>query len=84
MRTFKLLVSITVLAACAGGGPNEPTATDQRSRFPNLIDHGGAPTSDEDWSVMPFADQGAWFGFGLPADGPGAGVGAKRKPNQFG
>lgn len=40
-----------------------------RARFPDIIDHHGQPSAAEDWSVMPFADQGAWFGFALtPAD----------------
>jgi len=44
---------------------------DLRLQFTDLIDHHGVPEEAEDWSVMPFSDQGAWFGFSLPPDGSG-------------
>ena len=57
-----------VLAGCSrrdGSVAAEPTS-DQRREFPDLIDHHGVPAAAEDWSVTPFSDQGAWFGFALP------------------
>lgn len=38
---------------------------DELPHVGNLVDHRIAPAAAEDWSTIPFCDQGAWFGFGL-------------------
>ncbi len=43
-------------------------AQDRALSFPNLLEHRGVPAEAEDWSFAPFADHGAWHGFGLPPE----------------
>lgn len=38
------------------------------SGLPGMLAFEGMPGGAEDWSFLPFSDQGAWFGFGLPTD----------------
>jgi len=71
------LIWSVLLATCFGCGDSRPPAEVHVSRdsFPDFIDHRIVPEAAEDWSIMPFADQGAWFGFGLPTDSGDPGVG---------
>ncbi len=55
-----LLLLVSLLAAGCSTPPPEPVQ--------DVLSHHGAPAEAEDWSFVPFADQGAWFGFGLPPD----------------
>jgi len=61
MRNLLLIAVSLVLVGCQ--------VEDQRHAFPDLIDHHGVPVAAEDWSLVPFTDQGAWFGFALPPAG---------------
>jgi putative isomerase len=63
-----------VCFGCAGAAPPS-RAPISRDAFADLIDHRGVPTATEDWDTVPFSDQGAWFGFGLPTMSGQPGVG---------
>jgi len=43
-------------------------AGDLISEAPGMLSLSGTPSGSEDWGFAPFSDQGAWFGFSLPAD----------------
>ncbi|MEE4273745.1 MAG: trehalase family glycosidase [Thermoanaerobaculales bacterium] len=69
---MRKLIWAGLVAVCVGCGKPAPPPVDysiERGDFVNLMDHRGVPAGAEDWSIMPFADQGAWFGFGLPVAG---------------
>ena len=66
MRSIICLLMAVVLAGCAGTGLRIDTPQESPILASGCLDHRITPAAAEDWSVMPFADQGAWFGFGLP------------------
>jgi len=71
MAVLLALFALHVLLVPAGCSRREAAApvrgdADLRRAFPDIIDHHGAPAAAEDWSLVPFADQGAWCGFALP------------------
>ncbi|MEM8931726.1 MAG: hypothetical protein AAGE94_11170, partial [Acidobacteriota bacterium] len=57
-----LLVVLSLLGGVAAAAAAPPAAAVP----PDLIAHRGVPAAAKDWSFLPFADQGAWFGFALP------------------
>ena len=64
------LLPCLLLAGCgtAPEPPPGPTPTIETATRPDLLDHRGAPSGVEDWSFLPFSDQGSWLGWSLPPD----------------
>jgi putative isomerase len=62
--TFAILSFTLLLAQPAKGGEHHPPMAGD---VPGMLSHQGIPDGLEDWSFLPFSDQGSWLGFGLPA-----------------
>ncbi len=76
MRIAITMLGLALLTGCSGPDHRPTVDLDMREVFPDLIDYHGLPSVTEDWAPMPFADNGAWFGFAIPpheADVPAAG-----------
>lgn len=62
-----LVLFVAALLASSGRAQEaNPAAGDLVALYPDLLPHRGLPETSEDWSFLPFADRGAWFGFALP------------------
>jgi beta-galactosidase len=74
----KLPSRLALIAMCAVSSPVESAATAGCFDFDEpctpvpqqgMISFKGVPAETEDWSFMPFSDQGSWMGFGIPTAG---------------
>jgi putative isomerase len=59
----------SLLTGCAQPPPQIDGERPTAAALNDLIEHRGVPGAAEDWSFVPFADRGAWFGFALPPTG---------------
>ena len=63
MRCLHCLLAVIFAAGCSGGDRSHEEEAGGLTAAVDYLDHHITPSAAEDWSAMPFADQGAWFGF---------------------
>ncbi|MEM7354429.1 MAG: trehalase family glycosidase, partial [Acidobacteriota bacterium] len=67
-----LLMAAALAAGCRATPPTPPISpapVSTAAAFRNLLDHRGIAAETEDWSFLPFSDQGSWIGWSLPPEG---------------
>lgn len=71
MNTHKpqtLMVALVLVFWALAPNAGRGQAEDLIDAALGLLDLKGVPSGSEDWEFAPLSDQGAWFGFALPAD----------------
>ena len=64
MHRIVILLLLTIGCATEPAHDPEPAKPDDA----DILLHRGIPSASEDWSFLPFSDQGAWFGLALPPE----------------